>query len=172
MTEKLKKRWIVVGAIWVGTLIFTFVNNVTIGRIISEREKDEILQKDQVFWNRNADNIKKILKKWKSAFHHVDSLKLGLLAVENHIIDLAGKHGIADVKMESQPEQGAEFGVPAEVSLKGTVAGNMAWLRDFENDCHFLPIRKLILKIDQTKPEAELKAYFDYRYKIAGVDNE
>ncbi len=170
MTEKLKKRWTIVCVVWIGALILTFVNNIQIDHIIVAREKAEILQKDQIFWNKNAENINNILKKWESAFQHVESLKLGLLSVENQLVALAGQKGLANVKISTRSDQGTEMGVPADISFKGPFNGAMKWLNTLEKDYPFLPLQRLAIKVDDAETKSEFNASFYYRYQIIGQE--
>ena len=172
MTEKLKKKWIIVGIVWLGALVLTFINNIQIDNIIVAREKAEILQKDQIFWKQNAENITNILSKWESAFQHVESPKLGLLSVENQLVALAGQNGLADVKISTRPEQGAEMGIPADISFKGPFSGAIAWLNSLEKDYPFLPLQQLKIKIDGTGAKSEFNASFYYRYHTMGHEEE
>ncbi len=168
MTDNLKNRWVIVGLIWLGALALTCWNSNKIEKIILAREKAEIQVKDRIFWKRNSENIKKILKRGESASHHVESVKLGLLSVENQLISLAGKNGLSNVEMDSREDQGNELGIPAHISFQGSFDGAMEWLNACEQDYPFLLIRNLKILIDQVKMKNAFKVSFYYRFKTTG----
>jgi hypothetical protein len=167
MTDELKNRWIIVGLIWLGALLLTYWNSNKIDLIIRDRGTEEILQQDRKFWKHHSENIANILKKGASACQNVSSAKLGLLSVENQLRSLAGKHGLSSFKMESQPDQGNEFGIPVDLFFKGSFEGTMHWLNAFEKDYPYLSTRRLKITIDERARQAVILLSFYYRYKLS-----
>ena len=167
MTDELKNRWIIVGLVWLGALLLTYWNSNKIDLIIHDRDTEEILQQDRKFWKHHSENIADILKKGASAYQNVASAKLGLLSVENQLRSLAGKYGLSSIKMESQPDQGNEFGIPVDLFFKGSFEGAMHWLSAFEKDYPYLSTRRLKITIDERARQAVILLSFYYRYKLS-----
>ena len=85
MRGKFKNRWIMVGLVWVGVLMIDLWNIEKIDQIREIRTQREIFLRDQQFWNNNAKNISQILQRYSSFTQNVESLKLGLLQLENDL---------------------------------------------------------------------------------------
>lgn len=171
MTDNLKNRWIIVGLLWLGALLLTYWNSNKIDLIIRDRETDEILQKDRDFWKNNSENIASILKKGASAYQNVVSAKLGLFSVENQLISLAEKYDLTEVKMDSQPDQGNELGIPVDLFFKGSFEGSLHWLSAFEKNYPYLSTRRLKIEIDQSTRQVKILISFYYRYKLSLLED-
>jgi len=172
MTDTLKKRWIIVGIVWLGALFFTFWNSNKIEQILEAQKNKEILLRDRQFWKHNTENISNILEKGKSAFQHIESVKLGLLSVENKFISLAMDRGLTEARMEALPDQGSEYGTPIDFSFRGPFSGTMAWLNAFEKDFPYLQVRNLKILIDPLTRQVNFSISIYYRYKLPVVEED
>lgn len=172
MTDTLKKRWIIVGVIWLGALFFTYWNSNKIDLILEAEKNDEILLRDRQFWEHNNENIANILEKGELSFQHIESVKLGLLSVENKLVSLAINNGLTEVNMEALPDQSSEHGVPIDFSFKGSFSGMMLWLHALELDFPYLQIRSLKILIDRLKKQVDFSISIFYRYKLSVTEED
>ena len=167
MRGKFKNRWIMVGLVWAIVLMIDFWNIEKIDQVRELRAQREIFLRDQQFWNNNVKNISQILQRYSSFTQNVESLKLGLLQVENYLKASASSLGLKEVKFVSQTEVAGEGIVPIKLVFKGSFKAANQWLDKLQKDLPCVWIQNIKVSLD---PLAELAAFqvsINYRYNLS-----
>jgi hypothetical protein len=167
MRGKFKNRWIMVGLVWAGVLMIDFWNIQQIDQIREIRAQREIFLRDQQFWNNNAKNISQILHRYSSISQRVDSLKLGLLQLENNLKTSALSLGLKEVKYVSQTEMAGEGMVPIKLIFTGTFEAAGQWLDKLQKDLPCVYIRNIKVSLDPLAEQAKFQVSINYRYSLS-----
>jgi len=165
--DKLKKRWAILSVIWTIVLIFTYWNADKIDAIVRDRKVNEIFRQDENFWKYNSNNISRILENKKLLRQPVESLKIGLLSVENDLKILAAKYSLSAVKLQSYPDKAVGGKVSIEFFFMGTFDAALKCLRDVQNNYTYLPVGKIEISIDRVARQIRFKVTFNYRYELS-----
>jgi hypothetical protein len=171
MKINLTIRWIAIGIIWSVVLFLTVWNMNKIDRIVAETEKEEVFRMDDIFWNYNSGNISKVLRQRDALTLPIDSVKLGLLSIENNLTALISKYHFNELQFESLPEQTDAVGIPITLSFEGSFEGILPWLNALENDLPYLPVRHLKITADPFSKQSKFQVWLNFRYKIKNLDN-
>ncbi len=166
MKANLTTRWIIICLIWACPLILTHWNINKIATTMAEIEKEEIFRLDDLFWKNNSGNISKVLTRRDSLALPVESIKFGLLAVENSLRALASKHKFNEVQMESIPGQTSDSSTPLTLYFEGPFEGILPWLKTLQNELPYLMIRHVKITTDPFSKRAKFQLQFYFRYTI------
>ncbi len=172
MKVNLTIRWIVIAVIWAGSLMITYWNINKISLISNEIEKEEVFKMDDIFWNYNSGNIFQILTKRDSLILPVESIKLGLLTVQNKLTRLAEKYDFNEIQIENNPEQTGGPGIPIKIHFEGPFKGILPWLSTMENDFPYLPVKHIKITADPVSKRAIFQIWLYLRYKFSDPDSE
>jgi hypothetical protein len=165
--DKFKKRWVILSIVWAVALMLTYWNVGKIDAIVRDIKVNEIFRQDKRFWEYNSKNISSILKKKKLLSQPVESLKIGLLSVENELKILAAKYNLSTLKLKSYSNKAARGKVPLEIFFMGTFDAALKWLRDVQNNYTYLPVRKVEISIDRAAGRVQFKVALNYRYELS-----
>jgi hypothetical protein len=164
---KFKSRWIMVGLVWAGVLMIDLWNIEKIDQIREIRTQREIFLRDQQFWNNNAKNISQILQRYSSFTQNVESLKLGLLQLENDLKAGALSLGLKEVKFISQMEMAGEGRVPIKLVFNGTFKATSQWLDTLQKDFPCVGIQNIKVSLDPLAEQAKFQVSINYRYNLS-----
>jgi hypothetical protein len=164
---KFKNRWIMVGLVWAGVLMIDLWNIEKIDQIREIRTQREIFLRDQQFWNNNAKNISQILQRYSSFTQNVESLKLGLLQLENDLKAGALSLGLKEVKFISQMEMAGEGRVPIKLVFNGTFKAASQWLDTLQKDFPCVGIQNIKVSLDPLAEQAKFQVSINYRYNLS-----
>jgi hypothetical protein len=167
MRGKFKNRWIMVGLVWAGVLMIDLWNIEKIDQIREIRTQREIFLRDQQFWNNNAKNISQILQRYSSFTQNVESLKLGLLQLENDLKAGALSLGLKEVKFISQTEMAGEGRVPIKLVFNGTFKAASQWLDTLQKDFPCVGIQNIKVSLDPLAEQAKFQVSINYRYNLS-----
>jgi hypothetical protein len=165
--DKINKRWVISGFIWAGVIFLTCWNISLMERIKSPAEKTEISRNEGQFLRYNSENISRVLKKKASFYQSVESLKLGILSVENQLNKLAAKYDLKGVRLETQPDEAGQEGVPVKLVFEGSFKRTLELLGVLEKDYPYLVINKMMITPYQLMNKAKFRVLFRYRYRIS-----
>lgn len=166
MKTNLTLRWIIICLIWTGAVALTLWNNNRIAVIMTEIEKQEIFQKDNQFWQYNAENISKLLAKKDSLVLPIESIKLGLLSVENSLTLLALKYRFSEVRMENIPGKTDDSGMLLRLYFEGSFEGILSWIETLQNELPYLSVKNVSIKTDPFSKQAMFQFQLNFRYRI------
>jgi hypothetical protein len=167
MRGKFKNRWIIVGFVWACVFMIHFWNIEKIDQIREIRVQREIFLRDQQFWNNNAKNISQILQQYSSFTQHVESLKLGLLQLENNLKASALNLGLKEVKFIRQTETAAEGIVPVKLVFVGTFKDTSQWLDKIQKDLPCVWIQNIKVSLEPLAEQAKFQVSINYRYTLS-----
>jgi hypothetical protein len=167
MRGKFKNRWIMVGLVWAVVLMIDFWNIEKIDQVREVRAQREIFLRDQQFWNNNAENISQILQRYSSFTQSVESLKLGLLQLENNLKASALSLGLKEVKYISQTEMAGEGIVPIKMVFTGTFKAASQWLDKLQKDLPCVYIQNIKVSLDPLAEQAKFQISINYRYNLS-----
>jgi len=165
--DKLKKRWAILGVIWTIVLIFTYWNADKIDAIIRDRKANEIFRQDEKFWKYNSKNIYRILENKKLLSQPVESLKIGLLSVENDLKLLASKYDFYGLKIESSIGKASNGRMPINLVFYGSLEKALHWLRAVQDNYPYIPVGRIKISFNQGAKRAECHILLYYRYEIS-----
>ena len=167
MRGKFKNRWIMVGLVWAVVLMIDLWNIEKIDQVREVRAQREIFLRDQQFWNNNVKNISQILQRYSSFTQSVESLKLGLLQLENNLKASALSLGLKEVKYISQTEMAGEGIVPIKVVFNGTFKAASQWLDKLQKDLPCVYIQNIKVSLDPLAEQAKFQISINYRYNLS-----
>jgi hypothetical protein len=167
MRGKFKNRWIMAGLVWTGVLMIHFWNIEKIDQLREIREQREIFLRDQQFWNNNAKNISQILQQYSSFTQHVESLKLGLLQLEEILKANALGLGLKEVKFTSQTETAGEGIVPIKLVFIGDFKDASQWLDKLQKDLPCVWVKNIKISLDPLAEQVQFQVTINYRYSLS-----
>jgi hypothetical protein len=167
MTSTIKYRWVFFILIWAGVFYLTNRNSVTILDILDNRSRIEILRLDKEFWQRNSDNIAKVLNQQKSLYQEIESLKLGQVALNDKIRLLIRESGINDLSLEMDTKKQSQGdSIPVHISFMGPLTGGMEALSRIQREFSFLSFQKVSILPESQTGETKFDIFVNYRYKL------
>ena len=172
MNRNLKNRWITLGCIWAGIFIITLSNIKLKDSILESRKEKILLQVDKGYLLENATKINATFEQAKAFYQNIDSLKLGLLSLENELTWLAQTHDLSDVKFNSTVSQADSENIPVVLSFKGFLNGLAAMLAVIKNNYAYLSVTQITVDIDKPKKEADFRISINYRFKLPSSGSE
>jgi len=171
MKVNLTIRWIVIAFIWTGSLLLTYWNANKISLISNQIEKEEVFKMDDIFWSYNSGNISQILTKKDALMLPVESIRLGLLNVENKLTKLTEKYNFNEIQIENTPEQTGGSGIPIKIHFEGPFKGILPWLNTMEKNFPYLPVKHVKIMADPVSKSAIFQIWLHLRYKFPDPDN-
>jgi hypothetical protein len=170
MTSTIKYAWLIVAVIWAGAVYLTSLNSHSVRDILSNRSKIEILRLDKEFWQRNSNNIAKVLDRQKSLYHETESPKLGQVELNDKIRQLTDAAGLQDFLLEMDAKQQPQESVPVHIAFKGRMKAGLDFLGAIGTQFSFLSINKVSILPDKAANEVKFDIVVNYRYKIVSSE--
>lgn len=167
MKDTLKKNWIVLGLVWCLVLGLTQWNMRRIDQIRQEREKIEMAAMDGRFLQENSANISSVLAQRDRLYHPVESLQLGLLAVENRLKTLAAAFQLGAVKFESPQDLSRPGPLPVDLSFEGSLPRALRWMEKLAEVLPYLPIEQISLTSGNPGDPMKFRLSLSYRYALS-----
>ena len=172
MMDRMNKRWIVVGVIWVAALAINYWNIGEMHRIREAREKKVYLTMDEQFLRAHSEEIADSLKKREAFFHSAEALNLGLLTVENELGALAARHDLAQVDVRSQLDQDTGSSIPVVLSCEGALKKGVECLEALRSDHAYAPVTKVAIEIEGRGAPVKCEVRLNYRYRIVRPETQ
>jgi len=167
MISTVKYRWVFFILIWAGVFYLTNRNSDTILDILNNRSRIEILRLDKEFWQRNFDNIAKVLYQQKSLYHEIESLKLGQVAFNDEIKQLVSESGLNDLSLKMDAKQQSQGdSIPVHISFRGPLKGGIEALSRIRIEFPFLSFQKVGILPESQTGETKFDIFVNYRYKF------
>lgn len=170
MRNRISKRWVVVGVIWIAALLVNYWNIGGMYRIREARERKVFLTMDEQFLRAHAEEISEALKKREAFFHSAEALDLGLLTVENELTSLAAGHELTKVAVKSEMDQAADGSIPVVLSCEGSLKRMVECLESLRREYAYAPVTRVRVSIEGRGAPAKCELRLNYRYRI--VDPE
>jgi hypothetical protein len=160
-----------VGLVWAGVLMIDLWNIEKMDQIREVRAQREIFLRDQQFWNNNVKNISQILHRYSSFTQSVESLKLGLLQLENNLKASALSLGLKEVKFISQAETAGEGIVPIKLVFIGAFKDASQWLDKIQRDLPCVYIQNIKVSLEPLAEQVKFQVSINYRYTISFAES-
>jgi hypothetical protein len=170
MTDRINKRWIVVGIIWAVALTINVWNIREMHGIQEARERHVLLKMDEQFLQAHSQDISESRKKRKTFYHSAEALNLGLLTVENELGALVERYELAGVSVKSRPDQAQGGSVPILLSCRGSLKKVVQCLQTLRRDVAYMPVTQVKIDIGDSGALATCKIRLNYRFKIVGPE--
>lgn len=169
MTAGTKYKWLLLLFIWIGCFTICYLNIDTINRILDNREKKEILKKDTAFWKQNTKNISRVTKQQRLLSHEIESVKLGIIFLDDAFNSLACEFNLSELKVEMDSKLSQGDSMPLRLAFKSSLKNGLNTIDKIQTDYNFLPFR--LIKIDEGSEggPAEFNILLDYRYHLADM---
>ena len=171
MEGKFKNRWIMAGLIWAGVIIFHFWNIEEIDQIRTIRDQREIFLIDNRFWQDNAEHISQMMQQYSGFTENINSLKLGLLNLENNLRTRALSLGLEKVEFINQPEMSQEGTMPTRLIFQGAFKDALQWLDALRKDFAYVQIQNIKIVLDPTATQAKFQVSIHYRYRLVTAES-
>lgn len=166
MNSGIKYKWLLLMVIWGGCFLLCFFIVGTINSILDSREKEEILQRDMVFWKRNADNISGVIKQQRLLSHEIDSLKLGIIFLNDIFNRLASDFDLTDLKVEMDSKQSQGDSLPVKVSFKCTLKNGLDTINKIHTEYTFTPFSSVKIEKSNAEKSAKFNILLNYKYHL------
>ena len=168
MKGGIKKRWGVVAVIWVSCILLSGWNVKKIHALRMQREKTALLERRERFLKRNHREISRILKRKDALYQPVDSLKMGVVAIEDTLTRLAGNNGLGEVtiKYAEDPSDGTPLRI--QFSCAGPLKGMVKFLNLLDSGAYpFLTVSEMNLRLDESGLRGTFAIVLHYRYRLS-----
>ncbi|MFH2045907.1 MAG: hypothetical protein ABIK92_12260 [Pseudomonadota bacterium] len=168
----MRNKWIITGALWLAVIVLTFYNASEIKRLKYQSEKIESLRMDEEFWQQNSKNISFIITEGEKLFLDVESVDLGLLAIDDRLKKLSSKYHLENLKIEKQHASESDGYVPVDLSFEGNYEDIYKWFKSVKNDLPFLKPNNLKITMNPISNMTVLNGSFFFRYRIKSANSE
>jgi hypothetical protein len=166
MNNSIKYKWLLLTAIWALCLIFCYMNVERVNSILDARERKAILEKDTLFWKQNTGNIKIVTEQEKNLTHEIESLKLGIVFLDDTFNRLGVDHNLTELKVEMDTKLAQDNIMPVNISFKGTLKEGLEVIKKLQTEHTFLSFKRLRMEQGLTGKLLEFEILIDYRYRI------
>jgi hypothetical protein len=130
MKRWLTNLWVHAGGIWAAVALLTLWNHFEINAILAAQAQARILQAESVFFKQNYHRLERVRSAHAALTLPVDSLHLGVLAVNSQVSDWCRTLGLSDLKMTVAPRQ----------KESDSIQLNLAFAGSFEKIARFLSL--------------------------------
>jgi hypothetical protein len=172
MTDRISKRWIVVGVIWAAALSINYWNIREMARIAEARERKIFLTMDEQFLRAHSQEISESLKKREAFVRSAEALNLGLLTIEDELGGFAKEYGLTGVSVQSRPDQAEGGRIPVLLSCEGSLRKMVECLEALRRDYAYVPVTKVSIEIESQGAPAKCEISLDYRYRIVTPETQ
>ncbi len=169
MSHGKKYKWMLILLIWSGCFLLCFFNVETINSILDSREKEEILQRDMVFWKQNEDNISGVIERQSLFSHDIESLKLGIVFLDDTFNRLGTDFNLTELKVEMDSRQSLGDSMPVRVSFRGKLQDGLDAIKRIQSKYIFLSFSSLKVEEGKQGSSADFEMLLDYKYNLAGI---
>lgn len=169
MTSRIKYKWLLLVFIWAGCFLLCIFNADTVNRILDSREKKEILQRDMTFWKQNKDTISRVIEQQSLLIHEIDSLKMGIVFLNDTFNKLAADFDLADIKVEMDARQSEGNSMPVRASFKCQLKNGLDAIQKIQNEYSFIPFRSVKVVDGKAEKSANFDILLDYKYHLTDI---
>ena len=167
MTSGIKYQWLLFAVIWIGCFSICYMNVNTVAGILDNREKKETLRKDTIFWKQNSKKIAAAIEQKKQLSHETESLKLGMVFINDLLSRLDSTYNLAKLKIEMDSQQSTGESMPVKITFSGTLKNGLDVINNIQSNYPFLPINRVKMEEDLKKEIFRFDILLDYKYSIA-----
>ena len=166
MTIHLKKMWIILLIIWSGSFILTFLNMTTIQKIKNQQEEAEAIIMDGRYVKDNFTKIDKVFEERATLEQPIESVKLGLIGIENQLRALASQNRLTKYAFSSSRSDSFGNQLTVLMTCEGKSEGILKLIEILEQEYPFLPVTALSLVKSQEGLDFRFQVTMNYRTKM------
>ncbi len=173
MTNKLQKKWMIIGIIWTIPILITWFNINTVQKISKSRQQYKFLQQSKHYYKSNSEIIKSTIKQNENLYHNIESLQIGLLSVNDYLSNLSEKFDVIiphKIEAETLNALNSNMGsIPVFFEITGSFSNLLKYLEHLEKDHTYIKIVNIIFVITELinkNIHMELNVKLKYRYQI------
>lgn len=167
MKNRLRKKWLAVGAIWTVVVAMTGWNIHLVGQIQSRRMELKTLQMDLRFLKANQTGIQEVNRQQSLLTHPVKSFGLGFMVVENDLKRLSWDFGLQKLRVAGEKKSQDSQSAPISISTTGPVPAIVGWIAAVEETYPYLVIEQMDISYDNRNQVSQLQATFNYHYTLS-----
>jgi len=161
-----KYRWLILIFAWAGALCLTYMNYMTIQKIVSQRSEIESIRLDQEFWHRNSANISRVMNLQKSLYQEIESLKLAQVSLIDKLGSLMSSSGVSDIKIEPDNKISEESRTTIQISFNGEANVGMDVLNRIQRNFSFFSFQKINISHEGNAGTVKFDTSVNYHYKL------
>ena len=166
MSSRIKIKWLLILVVWAGSFFICFYNVDSISIILDAREKKEILQKDMAFWKDNTDKISGVIDEQRLLSQEVESLKMGMVFLDDTFNRLAAEFNLRDLKMEMDSTLSQDNSMPVNASFKCTLKAGLDAMQQIQTKYTFLPFKSVKIEEESIDKSTKFNISMNYKYHI------
>jgi hypothetical protein len=170
MNGNLKQKWLVIGVIWGVVITLTGWNIHMIDHVQARRHELETLRMDMHFIQTNQAGIQEVRSQKARLTHLTKSFSLGFVVVENNLKRLSWDFGLKQLQVEAEANTLGSQSVPMTIVASGTVPAIVGWIAAVEQAYPYLSIEQMDIAYDHRKRVCQLRAIFNYHYRISDME--
>ena len=166
MKPGIKTKWLLLLVIWGGCFLLCFFNADTINSILDRRENKVSIQRDMEFWKRNADKMSGVIEQQRLLSHEIDSLKLGIVFLDDTFNRIAAEYNLTEFKVEMDPKESQGDSMPVRSSFKCALKDGLDAIQKIQTEYTFIPFRSVKIEEGITGKSATFDILLDYKYHL------
>ena len=172
MSDRVKKKWLAVGLIWLGVVLTTFYNFAEVDRINALRLQKEILGMDARFVTANKDPIEAVTREKALLTHSVDSPGMGLMTLENKIDLISKDCGFSNVVVEDKIEDTESQDADISLYLSGSLTDLVRLLMKLQSEMPYTSLKHLEFDMGTSAGTPQFQLIMKYRYALTEPGTE
>jgi len=166
MTDAYRKRWLVVGFVWVAAILVAGWNLQGIADVTAARERWEVFSACRTFLEGREQDIADANRRVEQLSLFVESPAFGLLAVEEELRRLGDRYELHEIRFDSKSGVQGRDALPLAVTLRGPLSRVTQWVSALQSTLPFLSITDVHMQAaEEVLPSFTL--HLNVRYKIA-----
>jgi hypothetical protein len=150
---------------------YLYLNSNIINSILEAREKREILKKDTAFWRENTENINIVMEQEKLLTHNIESLRLGIVFLDDIFSRLGVIFNLAELKVEMDANQSTGDRLPVRLTFKSSFKDGLGVIKKLQSDYTFLYLKRIKLEQGLSGKPAVCEILLDYRYRVIDIQS-
>jgi hypothetical protein len=158
--------WIVILIIWGGSFILTYLNMAMVQKIKMQQQEAEAIIMDGKYVKDNFEKINRVFEKRATLEQPVESVRLGLINIENQIRSICLQHGLTKIVFFNKPAESSENQLAVLMTCEGKSEGIFQLIGTIEKEYPFLPVTAVDLKKNQDGLNFQFQVTMNYRIKI------
>ncbi len=166
MTARFKYQWFLFAAVWIGCFTICYLNIDTVTRILDNREKKEILRKDYLFWKQSTKNIDSAIEQKKLLSHETESLKLGMVFLNDMLNKTGKKFSLEKLKTDMDSKQCTGESMPVKIAFSGGLKNGLDAIKNLQTDYPFLSFDRVKIENGFIKNKYKFELQLNYKYNI------
>jgi hypothetical protein len=144
----------------------TYLNMAMVQKIKIQQQEAEAIIMDGKYVKENFEKINRVFKKRATLEQPIESVKLGLIDIENQLRALGLQNGLTKIVFSNKREDSGEKQLDVLMSCEGKSEGMLNLIGTIEKEYPFLPVTAVDLKKNQDGLSYRFQVIMAYRIKL------